>query len=64
MSDRGDYRSFYTAFWDDPDVHGLSDRAYRVLTTLKGTLSLVCDRCKGQKTPGNNGVASGETEAT
>ena len=38
MSDRGDYRSIYCAFWDDPDVHALSDRAYRVLTTLKGTL--------------------------
>lgn len=38
MSDRGDYRSFYSAFWDDPDVHALSDAAYRVLTTLKGTL--------------------------
>jgi hypothetical protein len=39
MSERGDYRSFYVSFWDDPDVHSLTDRAYRVLTTLKGTLS-------------------------
>lgn len=38
MADRGEYRSFYISFWDDPDEHALSDRAYRVLTTLKGTL--------------------------
>lgn len=38
MADRGEYRSFYVSFWDDPDVHALSDRAYRVLSTLKGTL--------------------------
>jgi hypothetical protein len=38
MSDRGDYRSIYCAFWDDADVHALSHLAYRVLTTLKGTL--------------------------
>lgn len=35
MSDRGEYRSFYVAFADDPDVHTLSDRAYRALTMLK-----------------------------
>lgn len=39
MSDRGDYRSFYCVFWDDPDVHAMSDNAYRVLTTIKGTLN-------------------------
>lgn len=39
MSDRGDYRSFYCSFWDDADLHTLSDGAYRVLTTLKGTLA-------------------------
>jgi hypothetical protein len=38
VSERGDYRSTYCTFWDDPDVHGLSHLAYRVLTTLKGTL--------------------------
>lgn len=38
MSDRGDYRSIYCAFWDDADVHTLSHLEYRVLTTLKGTL--------------------------
>lgn len=39
MADRGDYRSFYCAFWDNVDTHALSDRGYRVLTTLKGTLN-------------------------
>jgi hypothetical protein len=39
MADRGDYRSFYCAFWDNADTHALSDRGYRVLTTLKGTLN-------------------------
>ena len=38
MSDRGDYRSIYCSFWDDPDVHALGHLEYRVLTTLKGTL--------------------------
>lgn len=59
MSDRGDYRSLYCAFWDDADVHAMSDNAYRVLTTIKGTLtaagigivylSQLADRCG--KTP-------------
>lgn len=40
MSARPSYRSFYVTFWDDPDQHALSDRAYRVLTTLKGTLPM------------------------
>jgi hypothetical protein len=38
MSDRGEYRSFYVAVADDPDVHAMSDRAWRVLTMLKFTL--------------------------
>src|SRR5687768_7508863 len=38
MADRGEYRSFYVAFWHSDDTHALSDRAYRVLTTLRGTL--------------------------
>lgn len=38
MADRGDYRATYCTFWDDPHVHALSHLAYRVLTTLKGTL--------------------------
>lgn len=38
MADRGEYRSLYVSFWDNADVHRLSDRAYRVLTTLRGTL--------------------------
>jgi hypothetical protein len=38
VADRGDWRVFYTAFWDDDGVHALSHEAYRVLTTLKGTL--------------------------
>lgn len=56
MSDRGEYRSFYVSFWDDPDVHALSDRAYRVLSTLRGTLgptgigivytAQLCERCR------------------
>lgn len=55
-NDRGDYRSFYVSFWDDPDLHALSDRAYRVLTTLKGVLPAtgigvvydlqLCQRCR------------------
>lgn len=56
MSDRGDYRPIYRSFWDDPDVHQLDDRPYRVLTTLKGTLPatgigvvydlVLCQQCK------------------
>src|SRR4051812_19762819 len=37
-NDRGDYSALYRSFWDDEDVHRMSDAAYRVLTTLKGTL--------------------------
>lgn len=39
MPDRGDYRSIFCSFWDNADTHALSDGAYRVLTTLKGTLN-------------------------
>jgi hypothetical protein len=56
MSERPSYRSMYATFWDDPEVIDLSDRAYRVLTTLKGTLpaagvgnvydDLLAHRCK------------------
>jgi hypothetical protein len=38
MTAHGAYRSLYGTFWDDPDVQALSHLAYRVLTTLKGTL--------------------------
>lgn len=37
-SDRGNYRALYASFWDDADQQALSHLAYRVLTTLKGTL--------------------------
>jgi hypothetical protein len=56
---RGDYRSIFCAFWDDPDIHTLSHEAYRVLTTLKGTLpaagigvvyvSQLAERCNMEK---------------
>ncbi len=71
MSDRGDYRALYSSFWDDPDVHALSDAAYRVLTTLKGTLpasgigvvyfGVLAERCK--KTPGELEHSLKELEA-
>lgn len=41
MNNRGEYRAIYTAFRDDPDVHRLSDRAHRVLLTLKLTLPAI-----------------------
>jgi hypothetical protein len=55
MSKHGDYRPLYCSFWDDADIHAMSDEAYRVLTTLKGTLpaagigivyqSVLAERC-------------------
>src|SRR5262249_28527521 len=55
MSARGAYRSMYASFWDDLEAQRLSHLAYRVLTTLKGTLpatgisfvltDLLADRC-------------------
>lgn len=38
VTDLGSFRPFYGRFWDDPDVRALTHLAYRVLTTLKGTL--------------------------
>jgi hypothetical protein len=38
MTAQPSYRPIYATFWDDPDQQELSDRACRVLLTLKGTL--------------------------
>lgn len=40
MTSRPSYRSLYATFWDDAGQQALSDRAYRVLTALKGTMPM------------------------